>query len=184
MFPFWSHGLTFTLESFFVELACHQPVLDGFNWHYQASVHLPLPLSKAVNKSLQHRIYFFRENSREKNFWEHGESNPGLLGEKRECHLCAMPPPNSLWNVCRSGKCHRWHLVVWPVQIFLSESWSFKNLMPKKPGFFEPATDRVIDRFCDGRKNPKPVSRSIFVKRVDDQPKRTLKKIFNFLVRS
>ena len=28
-----------------------------------------------------------------KNSWERRESNLGLLGEKRKCYLCAMPPP-------------------------------------------------------------------------------------------
>ena len=30
------------------------------------------------------------------NYWECRESNPGLLGEKRQCYLCAMPPPKSI----------------------------------------------------------------------------------------
>ena len=29
-------------------------------------------------------------------FWERRESNPGLLGEKRERYLCAMPTPRPL----------------------------------------------------------------------------------------
>ena len=33
------------------------------------------------------RMNFFRKNS-----WECQESNPGLLGEKCKCYLCAMPP--------------------------------------------------------------------------------------------
>ena len=38
-------------------------------------------LSSAVNKSQQHQ---------DKNYFEHQESNPGLLDEKQEFHLCAM----------------------------------------------------------------------------------------------
>ena len=39
----------------------------------------------AINKSQQHH---------EKNYWEHQESNPGLLlGELQVCYLCAMQPP-------------------------------------------------------------------------------------------
>ena len=41
---------------FFVVLACHLLAQDGFDWHYQAYVHLPL--SWAVNKSLQYLINF------------------------------------------------------------------------------------------------------------------------------
>ena len=64
---------------------------------------------QAVNKSLQHRIKFSfskripLKNREElfcpKNFWERGELSPGLLGEKRERYLCAMPtlpPPSPL----------------------------------------------------------------------------------------
>ena len=69
-------------QSFFVVLACHSLVLDGFVWHFPASVHT---LSSAVNKSRWLR------NS--KNFRECGETNPGLLGEKLEHYLCAMQPP-------------------------------------------------------------------------------------------
>ena len=28
--------------------------------------------------------------------WELWELNPGLLGEKRECYLCAMQPPSPI----------------------------------------------------------------------------------------
>ena len=41
-------------------------------------------LSTAINKSQQHW---------KKNYWERGDSNPRLLGEKIERHLCAMHPP-------------------------------------------------------------------------------------------
>ena len=35
--------------------------------------------------------------------WELWELNPGLLGEKQECYLCAMQPPR--WrNVCGAGQ--------------------------------------------------------------------------------
>ena len=44
---------------FFVVLACHLPVLDGFDWHFQASVHLTL--SSAVNKSQRHRKIGFSD---------------------------------------------------------------------------------------------------------------------------
>ena len=36
----------------FLVLACHYPLLDGFDQHFQASVHFPL--TSAVNKSQQH----------------------------------------------------------------------------------------------------------------------------------
>ena len=32
-------------------------------------------------------------------FWERLESNPGPLGEKQECYLCAMQPPISLYLI-------------------------------------------------------------------------------------
>ena len=66
-----------------VVLACHSLVLDGFVWHFHASVH---SLSSAVNKSLRLRSSKF--------FWERRELSPGLLGEKRKRYLCAMQPPN------------------------------------------------------------------------------------------
>ena len=43
-------NLAFASSMFFVVVACHEPVLDGFDWHYQASV-----LSKNINKSWQNR---------------------------------------------------------------------------------------------------------------------------------
>ena len=47
---------------------------------------LSMDLRCAVNKSQQYQ---------EKNSWECRESNPGLLGEKQVCYLCAMHPPKS-----------------------------------------------------------------------------------------
>ena len=38
-------------------------------------------LSSAVNKAQQHQ---------EKNYRERRESNPGLLGEKQVCYICAL----------------------------------------------------------------------------------------------
>ena len=38
--------------TFFVVLVCHLPKLDGFDWHFQASLHSTL--SSIVNKSHQH----------------------------------------------------------------------------------------------------------------------------------
>ena len=70
---------------FFVLLVCHSPVLDGFDGHFQASVHLTL--SSAVNKS--QRI----KKMAEKFFRNFRNSNLGLLGENQECYLCAMQPP-------------------------------------------------------------------------------------------
>ena len=32
-------NIQLALKMFFVVLACHEPVLDGFVWHYQASDH-------------------------------------------------------------------------------------------------------------------------------------------------
>ena len=45
--------------------------------------HLSTVLSSDVNKSQQHLV---------KNSWECRESNPGLLGEKQSCYLCAELP--------------------------------------------------------------------------------------------
>ena len=36
------------------------------------------------------------ENFSSQKIWERSESNPGLLGEKQECYLCAMQPPLSI----------------------------------------------------------------------------------------
>ena len=49
-------------------------------------------LSSAVNKSQLHQ---------EKNAWDCWESNPGLLGEKQGCYLCAMQPSYS-WAILTS----------------------------------------------------------------------------------
>ena len=64
-------------------------------------------LSKAVNKSLQHWINFFQIDSQKK-FLECGESNLGLLGEKRECYLCATlhpHPPAPTFSLKRAVGC-------------------------------------------------------------------------------
>ena len=56
-------------------------ILDGFDQHYQASVHFPL--TSTIDKSQQH----------ENNFWgEWRILNPGVLDEKQECYLCATQP--------------------------------------------------------------------------------------------
>ena len=39
---------------FFVVLMCHESVQDGFDWHFQVSIHFTL--SRAVNKSQQHKL--------------------------------------------------------------------------------------------------------------------------------
>ena len=46
----------------------------------------------AVHLSKQHFLDATLDNSIERKSG-HRDSNPGLLGEKRECYLCAMPPP-------------------------------------------------------------------------------------------
>ena len=46
------------LHTFFVELVCHQPVLDGFNQHFQTSVHFPL--TSTADKSQQRQNKFLR----------------------------------------------------------------------------------------------------------------------------
>ena len=69
----------------FVVLVCHLPILDRFDWHFQASVHLPL--SSIINKSQQH------QKIPDKIFRECWEPNLGLLGEKHKCFLWAMRPP-------------------------------------------------------------------------------------------
>ena len=42
-----------------------------------------------VDKSQQHWISLLKK------IWERCESNSGWLGGKRECYLCAIPPPNT-----------------------------------------------------------------------------------------
>ena len=49
----------------------------------------------------------------QKNSWEHRESNPGLLGEKRELFHCAMQPPTL------------------PIRVFYSCAVLRRNLMLK-----------------------------------------------------
>ena len=76
------------IDYFFVGLACHSPVLDGFDWNFQASVHFTL--SSNVNKSQWHW------KIPEKIFGECRKSNPGLLGEKQESLISAMQPQSFL----------------------------------------------------------------------------------------
>ena len=64
----------------FPVLACHSSVLEGFDWHFQASAYSNL--SSAINKSQGHKKFRW-------NFFGN-EKNP-LLGEKQECYLCARP---------------------------------------------------------------------------------------------
>ena len=77
---------------------------------------LSTALSSAVHKSQQHQ---------DKNSWERWVSNPGLMGEKQECYLCAMQPPHS-------------------VQIFfgpeLTTGWTWST---HSPGFFLPPLPEV-----------------------------------------
>ena len=44
-------------------------------------MHLSTALSNPLNKSQQHQ---------EEHSWEPRESNPGLMGEKQDCYLCAI----------------------------------------------------------------------------------------------
>ena len=98
------------LRVFFVvlaELATSLLVLDGFDQHFQATVHTS---KQGRRLTQQHQSYFSKNNSKlsRKKLWEHWDSNPGRLGGKRERYLCAMPTPhkkldsfaikNILWN--------------------------------------------------------------------------------------
>ena len=47
-------------SALFVELACHLPVLDGFDPHFQATVHIPL--SSALDCHEHHGQFFSSEN--------------------------------------------------------------------------------------------------------------------------
>ena len=97
--PTRPQGKRLTIETtvfvcLFVVLAFHLPVLDGFDWHFQASVHFTL--SNGDVKSLRH------QKIQEKFFCECRESNPGLLGEKQECYPCVMQSPH--WDhLCESN---------------------------------------------------------------------------------
>ena len=75
----------FRILWFFVVLACHWPVLGWFHW---TDLIKPMStvLSSVINKCQQHQ---------EKICWERWEPNPGLLGEKQVCYLCAIQPPSS-----------------------------------------------------------------------------------------
>ena len=81
---------------FFVVLAYHKPVLQGFDWHYQASVHLPI--SRAFNKSLQYPINFSKII-----FWEMPRIKPGAAWWEVLCHpvdkltFIFGPTQGSLW---------------------------------------------------------------------------------------
>ena len=56
----------------FVEIACHWRVLDGFDQHFQATVHFPI--SSAIDEPQQQRQLLSGK------FRERWESNPGWLG--------------------------------------------------------------------------------------------------------
>ena len=68
------------VDNFFVAQPCHQPELDGFYQHFQASIHFTL--TSAMAEFQQHR----------KLLSEMLSVKPGTLGEKQECYLCAMQP--------------------------------------------------------------------------------------------
>ena len=70
----------FQLWSFFVVLDCHEPELDGFGQHSQATVHFPLTC--AVHLPPLKKI---------RKCWE---LNPGLLSEKQVCYFCVMHNTN------------------------------------------------------------------------------------------
>ena len=85
MAPLFTDDSDLEWHWFFVVLACHWAVLDGFNWHFQASVHKTL--CSAVHKLQQHW------KIPEKIIRECRESNLVLLGDKQECYLFAVLSP-------------------------------------------------------------------------------------------
>ena len=79
---------TFSLDLFFVALACHSPELDGFEQHFQATVHFSLTC--AVDEPQQHRKLF----SSEKPLGILG-INPGAAGWEAS----SMQPPPPFWDL-------------------------------------------------------------------------------------
>ena len=79
----WDFHWFLFFSSFFVALACHLLVLDGFDQLLSISctVHTLSSAQLSIN------LYGIKNKS-----WECWESNPDRLGEKRKRYLCAMPP--------------------------------------------------------------------------------------------
>ena len=72
------------LVYFFVELACPKSVLDGFNQHYQASVYSSKQCCRLTSVTSKFPL---------KEFWEHWDSNQGLLGGKQVCYRQCYAAP-------------------------------------------------------------------------------------------
>ena len=78
-------------NQFFVVLACHYLVLDGFD-QLLSSFFMHCPHTKqctAVNKIYDIKNFKFLLRNLKKS----QDSNLCRLGEKLECYLCAMPTP-------------------------------------------------------------------------------------------
>ena len=107
---------------FFVALACHKPVVDGFDRHYQPSVHLPL--SRTINKSLEHRIYFY-PNSPEKNFRNAENRTQG----------CWVRSANATSVLCRPQLRPFFSVKLWLLKLlfYIGWCWVGKEQCPCKP---------------------------------------------------
>ena len=68
-------------EGFFVVLACHEPLLDGFDQHFQATVHFP-QLGPSINLSSIKRNFFGKAKNQ----------------TQAHCENAAMQPPPPLWK--------------------------------------------------------------------------------------
>ena len=71
---------------FLIAQACHKLATslpqEGFDQHFQATVHFHLTSTSATSIIFPMKI-----------FGNAGIQNPGLLGEKQVCYLCALQPP-------------------------------------------------------------------------------------------
>ena len=106
----WNVNYTF----FSVVLACHCPLLDGFNCHHQASVHwfqavLPINIS-----SIKRKVLGNAENQTQF-YW--------ARTEKLVCYLCAMQPhpPSMHFFVLIFEIRTRWY---WTLRMLMFCSWT------------------------------------------------------------
>ena len=103
--------------TFFVVLACHLLVLDGFVWHFQASVHT---LSSAVNKSQQLLKTFGNAENQTRGCWVRSANATSVL--------CSPPSLSSLF-----AGLERSNVIIQPdstksvSENFVSSRWERKN---------------------------------------------------------
>ena len=109
------YPLRWTNKNIFCSTSLPLTSTRWFNKHIQAFPH---------SKKWRHLI---SATSRiEKNSWEHRESNPGLLGKKRNSYHCAMQPPFK--NICL----HQWFYRKRDILLGVGWEWYLKSIWQRK----------------------------------------------------